>query len=95
MFCQILIWMAIRFLLGDALFDQVFKLKAGQFILTQKWNSPVNHAGSMGNLLYCFLDTPSEDSDTSLQNSRIIVKTVFNHPEYISKHPGGSKRFSN
>jgi hypothetical protein len=94
MFCQLLVWMAIRYLIGDKLFDNLFKFKAGQFILTQKWDKPMNEAGSMGNLLYYFYDDPRKMTDESLKPS-IQTKTAYNYPKYPAKHLGGMGKLQN
>jgi hypothetical protein len=96
MFCQLLIWMAIRYLIGDMLFDNVFRFQTGTFILTQSWYQPMNEAGTVGSLLYPFYDHPQKTPDVSLGSKpRLETRTVFNHPAYFAKHPGGTGRLQN
>lgn len=92
MFCQLLLWMAIRYLIGDGLFNELFKFKKGQFILTQNWDEPVNDVGTIGNLLYPFYDHPLQAPESQ---TRIHTKTVFNDEAYLAKHPGGEGRLHN
>ena len=84
-------WMAIRYLIGDTLFDALFSFEKDEFILTQKWHVPMNKAESEGNLSYHFYDDPAR----STIETWIGAKTVYNHPEYIAKHPGGTGRLQN
>ncbi len=91
MFSQFLQWQGTRFLTGDGLLDELFEFGPGEFTLTQNWEIPMNKAGTMGNLLYDFYDYPK--TTESLQSeTRIRTRAVFNHPAYLAKHPGGTRR---
>jgi hypothetical protein len=84
--------MAIRYLLGDKLFDNLFKFKKGQFILTQSWHQQMNDDGSKGTLLYYFYDDPRETTTEPLESERSLeTKTVYNHPAILAKHPGSGR----
>ena len=86
----------MRYLIGDELFDKTFKFKAGQFILTQKWEIPMDEAGSMGNLPYHFYDDLSKGTTVSSEKkSRLETRTVFNHSAFSGKHPGRVERLEN
>lgn len=91
MFCQFILWMAIRYLVGDDLFDASFKFEAGDFVLTQSWIESPDSKDLTGNPLYWFYDAP-HPRDT-LQgvttHQRIGTRTFFNHPAYLVKHLGG------
>lgn len=95
MYCQLIIWMRIRYLLGDKLFDTIFNFGRGQFILTQKWYAQMNKAGTLGNLLYHIYDDPRNTATLSLPTPRIETRAFFNHPSYLNKHPGGTARLEN
>ncbi|OCL10054.1 hypothetical protein AOQ84DRAFT_431039 [Glonium stellatum] len=97
MFCQLLLWMAIRYLIGDELFDKVFNFKKGGFTLTQGLYEPMNEAGSYGNLLDRFCDDPRRKKTTNFVESttRIQLRAIFNHPEYPAQHPGGMDNHEN
>lgn len=86
--------MGLRYLTGDRRFDVFFKFKAGEFILSQKWNRPMNKAISPGNLLHSLYDR-SDMATMSLDNPRLENKTIFNHSAYLAKHPGGHGRLQN
>ncbi|KAK2666609.1 hypothetical protein RAB80_017726 [Fusarium oxysporum f. sp. vasinfectum] len=58
MWCQLLLWMMIRFLLGDDLFNKAFKYKKGKFAFTQSWGSSMNEDCTEGDLLHSFYDEP-------------------------------------
>lgn len=58
MWNQIFLWMSLRRARGDRTLRQKFKLKKGEFTLTQYWDQPMNDAGTKGNLLYSFYDLP-------------------------------------
>lgn len=47
----------------------------------------------MGNLLYHFYD--DDTRRVTILEPHIVTKTVFNHPGYLAKHPGGSGRLEN
>lgn len=95
MFCQLLLWMAIRSLLGDQLFDRIFDLPHREFALSQRGYNPLN-ADCVGNLLYHLFDSGSaRSSERSAHEDSIELRTFFNHPVYIMKHPGGSGRLQN
>lgn len=95
MFCQFILWMAIRYLMGDDLFDASFKFGRGEFVLTQAWDLPLESAGNLGNLLHPFYDLPGYVSSGSIQRKRIATKTFYNHPTYLFKHPGGMGQLQN
>lgn len=83
MFCQLLLWMAIRYVIGDGRFDKLFNFEKGQFNITPSWEN---------SLLEPFYDHPLH----SLQSqSRIRIKTFYNHPKYLAKHPGGEEQLQN
>jgi hypothetical protein len=97
MFCQFILWMALRYLVGDTLFDELFKFQKGQFTLTQAWDEPINQLNSRGNMLYPFYDDPPFEmtTDSSQEEPRIQTRTVFNHRTYPAKHPGGEALLHN
>ncbi|KAL1581934.1 hypothetical protein WHR41_09518 [Cladosporium halotolerans] len=97
MFCQFVLWMAIRYLVGDDLFDASCEFGKGEFALTQAWDLPMESAGNLGNLLHPFYDLPLPgDVFSGLSHQkRIITKTLYNHPTYLSKHPGGMGQLQN
>lgn len=90
-------WMGIRYLIGDELFLATFKFEKGQFILTQRWEEPINKAGTVGNLLYPFYDEPILHMKASPlgSDSRIQTKSIFNNENYLVKHPGGTTSLQN
>ncbi|KZL86235.1 hypothetical protein CI238_13162 [Colletotrichum incanum] len=90
MWCQFLLWMSLRYLIGDELFDSWIPLKNGRFALTQMWGDPMNDNGTIGSLLYSFYDEHGQDSQ-----ARIQTRTVSNHPTYSMKHPGGMGSLQN
>jgi hypothetical protein len=90
-------WFGLRYSLGDEFFERVFPFKRMLFILTQKWQLQMSKDFTRGNLLHDFYDSyreencePSPGTQTSLQ-----VRTVYNHPLYLDKHPGGGGRLQN
>lgn len=97
MFCQFVLWMAIRYLMGDVLFDASFKFGTREFVLTQAWDLPLERASNLGNLLYPFYDAPlPRDVSPGLGHQKCIVtKTFYNHVDYLSKHPGGMDKMHN
>jgi len=94
MWCQLLLWMAIRYLIGDGLFDKLFKFGKRQFTLTQNHYQPMNKAGTTGSLLYPFYDKPlhGKATDSLESQTRIQTRAVYGHTAYIAKHPGGEAR---
>lgn len=94
MWCQVLQWMAIRYLVGDELFHQSFQFKKGEFMITQQCYRPMDSRCKWGNLLYPFYDEPFLD-DALETKARIQTMAVFNHPGYLMKHPGGMGRLQN
>lgn len=94
MFCQFILWMAIRYLVGDDLFDASFKFDKGGFVLTQAWDLPLESTGNLGNLLHPFYDDFPGDVFSSHQK-HIATKTSYNHANYLSKHPGGMDKLHN
>jgi hypothetical protein len=96
MFCQLVLWMAIRYLIGDRSFDEIFKFEKGHFVITQDWDVPLNDTRTTGNLLHPFYDAPDElKAHTSVSPARIRTRTFFNHIYYPYKHPGGVGRLQN
>uniref|UniRef100_A0A093X867 Putative Holliday junction resolvase n=1 Tax=Talaromyces marneffei PM1 TaxID=1077442 RepID=A0A093X867_TALMA len=96
MFCQLVLWMAIRYLIGDRLFGKLFKFEKGQFVLTQRWEVPIDDTRTIGNLLYPFYDDPNDEETKDLDSqARIRTRTMFNHALYLFKHPGGVGRLQN
>lgn len=93
MFCQLLLWMAIRYLVGDGIFDKVFASENASFVLTQVWNQPLNRSGTKGSMLYQFYDTPYQEILTG--GSMIRTRTFYNHESYLAKHPGGMSLLHN
>ncbi|PCD21365.1 hypothetical protein AU210_016330 [Fusarium oxysporum f. sp. radicis-cucumerinum] len=91
MWCQLLLWMAIRFLLGDDVFNQTFRFEKGKFALTQSWGLPMNKECTDGDLLNSFYDEPGADAT----HYRVHTRTVCNDAAYLSKHPGGTTRLEN
>jgi len=71
--------MAIRYLIGDALFNELIKFRNGEFILTQVYYEFVSSLKSSGNLLYPFYDNPPDGitTDTLQHETRIRTRTVF------------------
>ncbi|KAJ5115557.1 hypothetical protein N7526_011438 [Penicillium atrosanguineum] len=94
MWCQVLLWMAIRYLVGDELFHQLFQFKKGEFAITQQSYQPMDSRCKGGNLLYPLHDKPLL-VDVSETQTRIQILSVFNHPNYLKKHPGGMARLQN
>lgn len=97
MFCQLLQWMAIRYLIGDDMFDRLFPFKKGEFTISQQCYKPVDPATQIGNLLFPFYDRPlHEKAEYHLKSrARIQMRAFFNHPRYLSKHPKGTGRLQN
>ncbi|EHA21827.1 hypothetical protein ASPNIDRAFT_53663 [Aspergillus niger ATCC 1015] len=97
MWVALLLWMGIRYLIGDDLFHAIFKFEKGGFIITQNWDEPINKAGTVGNLLYPFYDSPSLHKIAYFWESqtRIQIKTIHNHESYLAKHLGGLRRLEN
>jgi len=89
--------MAIRYLIGDALFNELIKFRKGEFILTQVYYEFMSSLKSSGNLLYPFYDNPPSGitTDTLQHETRIRTRTVFNHGTYPTEHPGGVARLHN
>lgn len=92
MYSQFLLWMAMRYIIGDGLFDKTFVFKKKEFILTPTWDEPMTGVGTAGSLLYPFYDDPRY---VTTKRSRIQTRTVFNYPTYLAKHPGGAGRLHN
>lgn len=92
-YCQLLLWMAIRYLIGDKLFNELFDFKMGQFA-KQDWDQP--DKGTASSLLYFLYDNPLR-AETSVSEPRtsIQIRSFFNHPDYLAKHPGGEGRLQN
>ncbi|KAJ5115556.1 hypothetical protein N7526_011437 [Penicillium atrosanguineum] len=97
MFCQLLVWMAIRYLIGDNMFDLLFQFKKGEFTISQQCHKPVDPATQIGNLLFPFYDRPLHDkTEYHLEaRTRIQMRAFFNHPRYLAKHPKGTGRLQN
>lgn len=94
MFCQFILWMAIRYLVGDDFFDASFRFKRGEFVLTQAWIEPPDSGSLTGNPLYWFYDLPLP-GDSSRYMEAITTRTFYNHATYLSKHPGGMGNLQN
>lgn len=94
MWCQLAFWMIIRYVIGDELFHQIFQFKKGEFVITQQCYQPTDSRCKGGNLLYPFYDGPFPD-DTLGTQPRIQTMAVFNHLNYLKKHPGGVSRLQN
>ncbi|EXK75621.1 hypothetical protein FOQG_19612 [Fusarium oxysporum f. sp. raphani 54005] len=82
MWCQLLLWMMIRFLLGDDLFNKAFKYKKGKFAFTQSWGSSMNEDCTEGDLLHSFYDEP----EVNAMHYHIRTKTTCNDDAYLGKH---------
>ena len=93
-FRRLLFWMAVRYLVGDEVFDSLFKFAKGQFTLTGNCYDPIT-PDMDGNWLFPFFDKPSWRADPTIPRRRIRVRTIFNHSTYLSKHPGGEVRLHN
>jgi hypothetical protein len=89
--------MAIRYFIGDALFNELIKFRKGEFILTQVYYEFMSSLKSRGNLLYPFYDNPPYGitTDTLQHETRIRTRTVFNHGTYPTEYPGGVARLHN
>lgn len=83
MICQIAPVMAIRYALGDTLFDQSFKFEKGELRIQQSWET---------SFLESFLDHPFHSVNSQ---PRFQLKTFHNHPSYLDKHLGGEGRLQN
>lgn len=88
---------AIRYMIGDGLFNQFFQFQKGEFTISQQCYKPVNPASKVGNLLFPFYDRPMKDNIGYFLDSQARIKmgAFFNHPRYISKHPKGTERLQN
>lgn len=85
MFCQLSIWFAIRYMIGNRLFNQLFGgqpfyLTQVAFNRTQSLDKPY-----MRNPLMPFLNLIDFDK----RESSVCIKSIFNHTQYQFKHPGG------
>lgn len=83
MVCQIAPIMAIRYVIGDNLFDERFKFQNGQLRIQQNWDMSI---------LEPFLDHPLHYINSQ---PRFQIKTFQNYPNYLGKHPGGEGRLQN
>lgn len=92
MVCQVVLWMVIRYVVGDDLFDRCFSFKKGEFTISQQCYRPVDPITQVGNLLFPFFDKPLKTLEA---RARIQMKAFFNHPMYILKHPKGTARLQN
>lgn len=94
---QVYKWMGIRNLFGDEIFDTYFQFEKGHFVLTQNWADPLNKFKTDGSLLFPLFDHPllHQKACGSDLESRVRVKSVFNHERYLAKHPGGVSRLEN
>ena len=86
MWCQFVIWMAIRYLVGDHLFDRITMLPRGQFVIGQ---------AAIDGLLEPFLDNPMATTTNHELHTPMQILTVFNHPAYLAKHPNGEEKLQN
>ena len=91
-FCQLIIWMALRWMLGDEQFNRTFKFDQRKFFLSHEWDRPTD-GHTVGNLLFPFYDDVRET--TLYAETRIRTRTVWNHASYLEKHPGGMARLQN
>ncbi|KAJ5346936.1 uncharacterized protein N7506_000189 [Penicillium brevicompactum] len=73
MFCQLLQWMAIRYMIGDGLFDRLFQFQKGKFTISQQCYSPANLENQTGNLLFPFYDRPINDN-IGIRKERDVYK---------------------
>jgi hypothetical protein len=89
MFCQLAFWFAIRSLLGDQAFNDLFGESA--FYLTQKLYSPINnpHQPDEGNPLYPFFKKFETGLSNAAKGHLVGIVHFPNHKNYILKHPGG------
>lgn len=86
--------MAIRYFIGDALFNELIKFRKGESILTQVYYKFMSSLKPRGSLPYPFYDNPSYGitTDTLQHETRIRTRTVFNPETYPTEHPGGVAR---
>ena len=94
MWSQLAWIMNIRYVIGDELFHQTFQFKKGEFVITQQCYQPTDRRCESGNLFYPFYDDPLLYSTLGTQ-PRIEIMSVFSHPNYLKKHPGGMGRLQN
>ena len=82
MFCQLSIWFGIRYMLGDAAFDQHF---ARQPVLLTRflYEGPEQGQKHLTNPLFDFFSTQPLQSDVAIEH-------LFNDATYRYKHPGGN-----
>lgn len=97
MFCTLVVWFGIRYVFGDDWFDRLFPFETSYYILTQKWQLRMEKDPTIGNLLYDFYDTYTDESpgSSSRIQTSIQIRTVYNHPLYLAKHPAGAARLEN
>lgn len=97
MFTQLEFWMIIRYLAGDEMFKASFNFKKGAFFLTGNSYDPVNGRNPHGNLLFPFFDSLDDlrEGQPAEYSTRIQIKTVFSHPSYLCRHPGGQANLQN
>lgn len=93
----LVLWFGIRYALGDDFFDRVFPFRGLTFVLTQKWQLPLSKDSTRGNWLHDFYDFYTDEaSDTTPETQASLqVRTVYNHPLYLVKHPAGTGRLQN
>lgn len=91
LWCQLALWMGIRYLVGDVLFDELIDLKETKFTLTCNYYGPISEDGTDGNLLSMYYDRASAQD----RPRAVLTKAIFNDPRYIYKHPGGMNRLEN
>ncbi|KAI5465196.1 hypothetical protein BGZ63DRAFT_402082 [Mariannaea sp. PMI_226] len=80
---QLILWLAIWYLIGDETFNKVFSCKPREFTLMP------DHDG----LLRRFYDLP--EAGESQPQPNIQISTVYNDVTYPAKHPAGCERLQN
>lgn len=94
MWSQLAAVFMMRYVIGDELFHKTFRFKKGEFVITQQCYQPTDSRCKSGNLFYPFYDNPLLYNTLGTQ-PRIEIMSVFNHPNYLKKHPGGMGRLQN
>lgn len=87
-FCQLAVWFGLKYMLGDAVFNQVFS-RAPLYltqVLYQAIGSP--REAHKGNPLYAFFQSAHAELETSKR--LLALEHIPNHKLYTFKHPGGN-----
>lgn len=86
--------MAVRYLIGNELFNRLFQFEKGEFTISQQCYEPVSPADKLGYLLFHFYDWPiyGKVGCPLDPGARIKLRAFFNHPRCLSKHPKGAAR---